>query len=115
MYEAAFGQQVAVEALTAWQQAAVGGERRFSVLVEGDLPQGAGEPEQLVANEAASELLSLPWELLHDGRGFLFHGKNPVRVRRRLPNRHSQPVRPTGLPIRIMLVSPRPEEENRIG
>nr|MDQ3011639.1 CHAT domain-containing protein [Acidobacteriota bacterium] len=57
-----------------------------------------------------SLLLSLPWELLDDGRGFLFQGNHSVRVRRRLPNRHRQEVRPSALPIRILLVSPRPED-----
>ncbi len=110
LYRAAFAPQVCHEAVNAWQQAGLNGERRFSVSVDSELPDGAGEAEQSVAREAATELLSLPWELLHDGRGFLFHGKNPVRVRRRLPNRYSQRVRPTSLPIRILLVSPRPED-----
>lgn len=114
LYRAALGPQVAQEVLNAWQQASVIGERRFSVFVDSELPDGASDTEQAAAKEAASELLSLPWELLHDGRGFLFHGNNPVRVRRRLPNRHSQRHRPTGLPIRILLVSPRPEEENGV-
>lgn len=111
LYQAALAPQVTGEALTAWQQAGAAGERRFSVFVDSELPEGATEEEQAAAREAATELLSLPWELLHDGRGFLFHGKNPVRVRRRLPNYHSQPVRPTQLPIRILLASPRPEDE----
>ncbi|MEK6304456.1 MAG: TIR domain-containing protein [Acidobacteriota bacterium] len=115
LYQSALGPQVAQEALNAWLQAGADGERRFSVFVDSELPEGAGDPEQAVAREAASELLSLPWELLHDGRGFLFHGKHPVLVRRRLPNRHPMEVRPTRLPIRILLVSPRPEEENRFG
>jgi tetratricopeptide (TPR) repeat protein len=102
---------VALEALTGWLQAGIDGERRFSILVDKDLPDGAGKEDQAAAMEAATELLSLPWELLHDGRGFLFHGQHPVRVRRRLPNRHSQRVRPSQLPIRILLVSPRPEDE----
>ena len=109
LYEAAFA--AAGEALGAWQQAADGTERRFSVFVDCKLPKGAGEKEQAVADEAAAELLALPWELLHDGRTFLFRGKHAVRVRRRLPNYHRQPVRPTRLPIRILLVSPRPEQE----
>jgi tetratricopeptide (TPR) repeat protein len=109
LYEAALA--AAGEALGAWQQAADGAERRFSVFVDSKLPKGAGEKEQVVADEAAAELLALPWELLHDGRTFLFHGKHAVRVRRRLPNYHQQPVRPTKLPIRILLVSPRPEAE----
>ena len=109
LYDAALA--AAGEALDAWRQAADGAERRFSIFVDGKLPKGAGEKEQAVADEAAAELLALPWELLHDGRTFLFHGKHAVRVRRRLPNYHQQPVRPTKLPIRILLVSPRPEAE----
>jgi tetratricopeptide (TPR) repeat protein len=112
LFQAAFAPQVCHEAVNAWQQAGLVGERRFSVSVDSELPEGASEAEQAIAREAATELLSLPWELLHDGRGFLFHGKNPVRVRRRLPNRYSQRIRPTGLPIRILLVSPRPEDES---
>jgi tetratricopeptide (TPR) repeat protein len=111
LYKEAVASDSAKEALDAWRQAGEGAERRFSVFVERELPEGAGEEEQAAASEAAAELLALPWELLHDGRGFLFHGKHSVRVRRRLPNYHRQPVRPTGLPIRILLVSPRPEKE----
>src|ERR1043165_3313949 len=122
LYRAALAPQAAREAFDAWQRAGSGDERLFSVFVESELPEGADEEgqtenqaenqaeQQVAANEAAAELLALPWELLHDGRGFLFHGGRPVRVRRRLPNRHPQKVRPTGLPIRILLVSPRPED-----
>src|SRR5262245_33934944 len=99
----------AKETLSAWRKAADNVERRFSVMVDSELPDGASTEDQATANEAASLLLSLPWELLHDGRGFLFHGKNPVRVRRRLPNRNQQPSVARELPIRILLVSPRPE------
>jgi hypothetical protein len=110
LYQAALKPEDAREALGAWQQAADGAERRFSILVDDKLPRGAGEEEERAAGEAAAELLGLPWELLHDGRGFLFHGKRPVMVRRRLPNHHPQPVRPIMLPIRVLLVIPRPEE-----
>ena len=112
LYQAALAPQIAQEAVAAWQHAGTDGERRFSVFVDRELPDGASDEEQAAAREAATEMLSLPWELLHDGDGFLFHGKHPVRVRRRLPNRHPQPVRPTGLPIRILMVSPRPEDAN---
>jgi hypothetical protein len=111
LYNAAFAPQAAQETVAAWQHSGLDGERRFSVFVNSALPDGASEEEQAAAREAATELLSLPWELLHDGHGFLFHGKHPVRVRRRLPNRRSQRVRPSGLPIRILLVSPRPEDQ----
>ncbi len=112
LHQAALGIKAAQEALVAWQQAAAGAERRFSVLVDSDLPEGTGEEEQAAAREAASALLSLPWELLHDGRGYLSQGKHAVRVRRRLPERRAQPVAATGLPIRILLASPRPEDEH---
>lgn len=113
LYEAALGDEEAREALAAWQQAADGAERRFSVQVDSDLPKGAPEEDQAMAREAATELLSLPWELLHDGRTWLFQGKNAVRVRRRLPNRQTQPEHPTALPVRILLVSPRPQNDAR--
>ena len=101
----------AKEALGAWRNAGDGAARRFSVMVDNALPDGASTEDQAAANEAASLLLSLPWELLHDGRGFLFHGNNPVRVRRRLPNRNPQKSVTRELPIRILLLSPRPEEK----
>ncbi len=101
----------AKETLNAWRNAGDGAERRFSVMVDSELPDGANAEDQAAANEAASILLSLPWELLHDGRGFLFRGNNPVRVRRRLPNRNPQKSVTRELPIRILLVSPRPEEK----
>ncbi|BCJ48189.1 hypothetical protein GCM10010168_25490 [Actinoplanes ianthinogenes] len=111
LHAAALADEEAWEALTAWQQAADGADRRFSVMVYGDLPRGAPETDRAAAREAATDLLSLPWELLYDGRGWLFQGREPVRVRRRLPNRRRQPDRPTALPVRILLVSPRPEAD----
>ena len=112
LYKAGLKASANQEALNAWNNAADSAERCFSVLVDSDLPDGASEEEQAVSNEAASVLLSLPWELLHDDRSYLFSGRKPVRVRRRLPNRVELDVAVTGLPIRILLVSPRPEDEH---
>ena len=109
LYHAVIATQHAQEALHAWQHAAAGAERRFSVLVDSDLPDGSSTEAQAAAREAATGLLALPWELLHDGRSYLFQGLHAVRVRRRLPNRYAQPQAVTDLPIRILLVSPRPE------
>jgi tetratricopeptide (TPR) repeat protein len=98
------------EALEQWKR--VGGvERRFTVLVDSDVVEGSSDERQSEAHEAAALLLSLPWELIHDGRGYLFHGARPVRVRRSLPNRFPQPALATRPPIRVLLVSPRPEDE----
>ncbi len=110
LYYAALGTNAADETLAAWQQDGAEVERRFSVYVDADLSEGASEEARANANESAAELLALPWELLHNGYHFLFHGRHPVRVRRRLPNRRQWPSRPTRLPIRILLVSPRPDD-----
>jgi hypothetical protein len=112
LYQAVFDNKAAQPALQAWQHAAFDTERRFSVLVDRQLPEGSEVESQALANEAASEWLRLPWELLHDGHGYLFQGKHAVRVRRRLPNYREQAVRLAELPIRILLVSPRPEDKH---
>jgi|GEM_PF-194705 len=110
LYKAALGSHAASEVLAAWQHAAKGAEFRFSVLVDTDVPEGVSTKERISADAAANALLSLPWELLHDGHNYLFQGRQAVRVRRRQPNRRAQSVRPTSLPIRVLLVSPRPED-----
>ena len=96
----------------AWNNSRETVERRFSVLVETSLLDDASEDEQTNTNEAASRLQSLPWELLHDGKAYLSDGKHPVRIRRRLPNYEQQSPSIMQLPIRILLLSPRPEEDN---
>jgi tetratricopeptide (TPR) repeat protein len=96
--------------LEAWKAAV--GERRFAVKIDKQLIAGSTEDQQKIASEAATLVLSLPWEMIHDEKGFLFQGKRAVRVRRSLPNRDRQPALATAAPIRVLLVSPRPEDEN---
>ncbi len=79
-------------------------------MVDSQLPEGADPEAQKSADEAASVLLSLPWELVHDGQGYLFQGARRAGVRRRLPNRRQLEVSQSTLPIRILLCSPRPED-----
>ena len=95
----------------AWHNTRTETDRLFSVLVETALLDEASAAEKATANTAASRLQSLPWELLHDGKGYVSDGKYPVRIRRRLPNYAQQPPRITQLPIRILLLSPRPEQD----
>ena len=90
LYDAVLGVDTARDSLAAWTAAGIAGLRRFSVWVEDELPQGASKKRQAEANEAASALLSLPWELLHDGAGYLMHGRHASHVRRQLPNRSPQ-------------------------
>jgi hypothetical protein len=64
LYTAAVGHEKARAAFAAWQHADGAAERRFSVRVDDQPPLGVAKEE---AAEAATELLGLPWELLHDG------------------------------------------------
>lgn len=110
LHHAAMPADKAASVLQAWAQVADGAARRFSVHVEPELDDGTPEADALAAREAATLLLGLPWELLHDGRGFLFQGGRPVRVRRRLPNTRAVEPPVLATPIRILLASPRPED-----
>jgi hypothetical protein len=111
LYDAATAPQSARDLLADWRMTAEGVERRFSIFVDDRSLEGSSDEEQAAANEAASALLALPWELMHDGRGFLFQGKSPVRVRRCLPKELPEKPIASSLPIRILLLSPRPEDE----
>ncbi len=99
------------DVMKAWSKIDGHAGRRFSVQVDSSLIEGATEAEVQVAREAATLLLGLPWELLYDGDGFLFQGAKPTRVRRRLPNTRDLDVSVAAPPIRILLVTARPEDE----
>jgi tetratricopeptide (TPR) repeat protein len=86
-------------------------DRRLTVLVDQDLLAHADAEERLVAREAAALLLSLPWELLHDEAGYVFGGAHGVGIRRQLPNRMRKEPLSTPALIRVLLLSPRPEDE----
>ncbi|WYD81169.1 MAG: hypothetical protein V8K32_02030 [Candidatus Electrothrix gigas] len=77
--------------------------------VDFEPPEGSSEDEAAQFRKAAVELLALPWEIMHDSSGFLGQGGNPVRVRRRLPNRKQTTTLRASLPIRVLLLSPRAE------
>ena len=101
----------------AWRDGGNGAVRRLTVLVDPDpvvigaARDEAGTKRPADADEAASLLLALPWELLRDDVGYLFHGPEPVRVRRRLPFRKAKAPLVTEAPLRVLLLSPRPEDE----
>ena len=97
--------------LDAWRRSSAP-ERRFTVKVDKRLVEGAPPETQGEANEAATLLLGLPWELIHDDHVYLFQGARPVRVRRSLPNSDEQRALTTFAPIRVLLVSPRPEDDS---
>ncbi len=97
--------------MAAWAKVGEQAGRRFSVEVDAALESGASEAEQSTAREAATLLLGLPWELLHDDKSFLFQGTKAMRVRRRLPNIEGREVPVVAPPIRILLVTARPEDD----
>lgn len=107
LYQAAIASPSAREPLEEWRRKS--GCRRFSVQVDAEPPDDTPEDEAALFREAASDLLSLPWEILHDGTGYLSQGARGVRVRRRLPNRKHTTTLKATLPIRVLLLSPRPE------
>jgi tetratricopeptide (TPR) repeat protein len=104
------------EAMTHWKNSSPDTNLRFTVFVDPSafdprLSKKKAKARKLEADEASTLILGLPWELLHDGKAYLFKGARPVFVRRRLPNRNKLEVVTTELPVRILLVSPRPEEK----
>ena len=98
--------------MQAWAKIGDHAGRRFSVHVDATLEAGASDADMKTAQEAATLLLSLPWELLYDGDSYLFQGAKPTRVRRRLPNTKVLDVPVVATPIRILLVTARPEDDS---
>jgi tetratricopeptide (TPR) repeat protein len=110
LHGAALPLQPTANVLQAWAGVEAGASRRFSVSVDDSLLHGSSEAEKKLAQEAATALLALPWELLHNGDGFLFQGARPSRVRRRLPNKRTLAVPVVAPPIRVLLITSRPED-----
>ncbi len=111
LHEAAIPVVHTANVMQAWAKLSDHAGRRFSVHVDTALIADAPEAEVLAAKEAATTLLGLPWELLHDGKAFLFQGAKPTRVRRRLPSTEGFGVPVVATPIRILLVTARPEDD----
>jgi len=63
-----------------WRKISVQAGRRFSIFVDSQLSKGTSREKQNEADEASALLLGLPWELLHDGHDYLFHGAKSVRA-----------------------------------
>ena len=123
LYNAALPPAHTGNVLRSWENIDSAARRRFSVHVddapladaEADTPpSSAATPQNTSApnttGEAAALLLGLPWELLHDGKRYLFQGPRPTRVRRRLPNTEGSLVPVFAPPIRILLITARPED-----
>lgn len=73
---------------------------------------GEAEDKLLEGRECTTLLLGLPWELLRHNDAYLFQGAKPVRVRRRLPNTRDLDLQVVKPPIRILLITARPEDKS---
>jgi tetratricopeptide (TPR) repeat protein len=103
----------------AWKRIAATAQRRFTI----EIPPTASLSSKTTAEgkeaysqrlEASTALLSLPWELLHDVFSYLFLDGVGVRVRRSLPGGDDPvdfPVEMYKLPLRVLIVCARPEDE----
>lgn len=111
LHEAAMPAAHRENVMQAWARIGDHVGRRFSVHVDTSLEAGAPDADVKTAQEAATLLLGLPWELLNDGDGYLFQGAKPTRVRRRLPTTQARDVPVVATPIRILLVTARPEDD----
>lgn len=112
LHEAAMPVAHRENVMKAWAKTGDHAGRRFSVHVDVASEAGAPEADVNAAQEAGTLLLALPWELLHDGDDYLFQGARPTRVRRRLPNTKVLDVPVVATPIRILLVTARPEDDS---
>ncbi|MFN0173826.1 MAG: tetratricopeptide repeat protein [Saprospiraceae bacterium] len=110
LFKAISGEESALSLLLEWKGDRQH-ERRFSIKLDAALPDALPEEQKTDFLEATTLLLSTPWEILHDGRNFLFQGQQPVRVRRMQPNRKRRDPLPLQKVLRILLVVPRPEDE----
>jgi tetratricopeptide (TPR) repeat protein len=109
LHEAAMPVAHRENVMNAWARIGDHAGRRFSVHVDVALEAGPTEADVKASQEAATLLLGLPWELLHDGNRYLFQGAKPARVRRRLPGVEAMGVAVVATPIRILIVTARPE------
>jgi tetratricopeptide (TPR) repeat protein len=99
--------------LSGWQHIPVDKIRYFTVNIINESLVGEGVSPANV-HEAAGIIMGLPWELFHDGKSFIFQGKNPTIVRRLGLNRNLQNIKPVNPPIRVLLISSRPDEESAL-
>ena len=111
LHEAAMPLAHTANVMQAWARIGDHAGRRFSIHVDAALEAGAPDADVKTAKEVATTLLGLPWELLHDGKRFLFQGAQPTRVRRRLPGTEGFGVPVVATPIRILLITARPEDD----
>lgn len=126
IYNAVFGLGVVHEVVNAWKALKDSCALRFSVQLNKHAPEvykglskgkinekakGKTKAYKIKSEKAETELMSIPWELLHDESSFLFHGTDPIGIKRRFTNKNKIKSTTSKLPVKILLVVPRPEND----
>jgi len=122
IYNAVFGLGVVHEVVNAWKALKDSCDLRFSVQLNKHAPEvnkgpsnektkGKTKAYKIKTEKAETELMSIPWELLHDESSFLFHGTEPIGIKRRFTNKNKIKSTTSKLPVKILLVAPRPEND----
>ncbi len=112
LYRQAAPDDICANVMDAWGSVDSKTECRLTVFADSQLVKGSSVEKQKQANEASVFLIGLPWELMHDGRKYLFQGAKSVMARRQLPLRKPRDIMFADTPVRILLASPRSEDEN---
>lgn len=63
----------------------------------------------LTIDTTEPRILRLPWELLRDEGGYLFSKNPPISIRRKMHKITGRPIQPFELPVRILMVTCRPD------
>lgn len=100
LYDAVLASESTTKPFKTWLAESV--ERRFSI--ELDSIETKDSLQQ--SHKAASSLLALPWEILHDGSGYLWAVGNGIPIRRSVSGLQPTPPLKAKLPIRVLLLSP---------
>lgn len=87
LYKEIMSENVCADIIEAWDAIDSAAERRFTIFVDIPSSDEGAKDEWNEEEEAAALLMGLPWELIHDGSDYLFHGARSVRARRRLTGR----------------------------
>jgi len=111
LHDAALPADSVAQVTSAWSRLDVA-DRRFSVFVDSyGAPESGTDSAALAPPEIAARFLALPWELLYDGEKHIIDGSRAVCVRRRVPSTQPHEAAIVSPPIRVLIVSPRPEDD----
>ena len=111
LHEAAMPVAHTANVMKAWAKIGDHAGRRFSVHVDVALEAGAPETDVKLPRKPPRSCSACRGNCFTTATSYLFQGAKPTRVRRRLPNTKVLDVPVVATPIRILLVTARPEDD----